>query len=88
MHSTFPFTSTSAIVNQLPIGKDREVLEPSMFRQVETQGLGPPKVKDTEDLSSEMEDEKQRQNKTRKELTLITQKVAHICEQYIKTVSI
>ena len=44
--------------------------------------LGPSKVKGMEELSSEQEDEKQDQ--TRKEQTLATQKVAQSYEKYVK----
>ena len=48
IHTTFPITSTSAIVSKLPTGEDGEFIEPSIFRKVETQDLGPPKVKGIE----------------------------------------
>ena len=56
MHTTFLIAPTSAVVSLLPTGDDGEVLEPCIIRQVETQYLGPPKVKDIDDSSTEMED--------------------------------
>ena len=71
MHTTFPITSTSAIVSKLTTREDGEVIEPSIFRQVETLDLGPPKVKGLEDSSSEQEDETQQQDQFKMELTLV-----------------
>ena len=80
IHATFPITSTSAIVNQLPTGEDGEVIEPSFFTWVKTHYLGLPKVKGIMDSSSEEEDEKQGQDQARKELTLVAKKAAQIYE--------
>ena len=32
MHTTFPITSTRAIISKLPTGEDGEAIEPSIFR--------------------------------------------------------
>ena len=63
LHATFLNASTSAFVSQLSTGEDGDILEPSFIRWVETQYLGPPKFEDIEDLSSEMENERQKQDK-------------------------
>ena len=68
-HTTFPTTSTSFIVSQLYTGEDGDIIEPSIFRGLEVQESGPPKVIGIEDSSSEQEDEKQRKVQIRKELT-------------------
>ena len=48
IHTIFPIRSTSAIVSKLPAGEDGGGTEPSVFRLVETQYLGPPKVEGIE----------------------------------------
>ena len=53
MHITFPIISTSTIVSKLHTGNVAYCIEPNVFRGVETQYLGPPKVKGIEDSSSE-----------------------------------
>ena len=54
-----------------------------------TQYLGPPKVKGIEDSSSEQEDEKQRHDQAKKELTYVAQKAAQFYEKnMLKTISI
>ena len=83
MHITFPIASTFSIV-QLTTEEDGKVLEPSIFRYVGIQDLCPTKFKDIEDSSSEIEDERQRQNKTRKELTFTVQKVAKCYDEYVE----
>ena len=60
MHTTFPITSASTISSTLPMGKDREMIETSIFRHVETQYLGPPNVEGMKDSNSEQEDEKKK----------------------------
>ena len=60
MVPTFPITSTSATVSQLPIGEERKVIEPSILRWVETQYLEPPKAEGIVDSSSQHEDKKHR----------------------------
>ena len=55
MHTTFPISSTIAIVSQLHIGEDGKVLMPYIARWVENQYLGPPEVEDIEDSSSDTE---------------------------------
>ena len=76
IYTTFSIISTSAIVSKLPTGEDGEVIEPSAFRKVETQDLGPPKFQGIEDSSCKQEDGNQRQDQTKKELTLVALKAA------------
>ena len=57
-----PITSTSARVSKLPTGEDGEVIDSSIFRWVETQFGGPPKVEGIEDSSYEKENVKQAQD--------------------------
>ena len=71
MHTTFPIISTCAIVSKVATGEGGDVIEPSIFRLVETQYLGPYKVEGIQESNSEHEDEKQKQNHARKELTLV-----------------
>ena len=51
---------------------------------MKTEYLGQLKVKDIKDSSSELEDQRQTQDKTIKELTLNVQKAAQCYKQYIK----
>ena len=46
--------------------------------------MGPPKIKGIEDTSSQQEDEKRRQNQTRKELTFIAQRTTQFYEKCVK----
>ena len=78
----FPITSTSTITSKLSTGDDGKASEPSIVRWVETLYLDQPKVKGIDDWYCEQEDEKQ--NETRKELTLVAQHVAQFCEKYVE----
>ena len=51
---------------------------------METQYLGPPKVKGIDDSSSEQKNEKWSQDYARKELILVAQKAAQFHEKYVK----
>ena len=46
--------------------------------------MGPPKATGIKNSNSEQEDEKQRQDQTRKELTLVAQKAEQFYEKYFK----
>ena len=85
MHTTFPITSTIDILNKLPMGEDEKIskLYTIKCRWVQTQYLGPSKVKDVEDSESEHEDDKWRQEQARKGLGLVAQRAAQMFEKYI-----
>ena len=85
MHSAFLIVSTSEIISKLPTGEDGEITVPctTKRRWVETQYIGWSRVECTENSYSEHEDEKQRYDQARNELTLIAQKAVWLFEQYI-----
>ena len=84
MHTTFPITSTSAIVSRLPTGEDGEVLEPGIFRWLETQYLGPPRVEGIEDWSLNKRMRNRDKIRPERSSLIVTQKAAQFHEKYVK----
>ena len=85
LYTTFLITSTSDNINKSPMGNDGGIIESNTTdkRCLETQYLGPMKIENIENSQSEHEEEKQRWEKTRKELTLVAEKATQFCNIYV-----
>ena len=78
MHHTFTMAVTSKIVDQLPIGKDGEPVEPVTTKEEEWKYniLKPSKTENIEDSVYECEDDRKRQEHARADFTQLVQKAA------------